>query len=210
MTKDYGKVFDDIMVYVTAKVPTPPEGFQTKGDLQRYLERADRIIADQKGTNKKMSGLLFNQILDTPQAERVIEEGTTKTKKLTPIQQRVVQEEIRRPTRVRIIDESKTVKDKKRLLDINQKNFGRWKKNPSRYDLNKVDTKTREFIKTFVRQKTNTYQRQGLKVYNDRDVNVFVVRRDKKQRLYAQDVITGRRVGKKRYSRFGKSLNDLK
>ena len=192
------RVFLDVMRYADGIIPTP-ESFETQKDLQRYIEDVDRQAAEQTGKGRRISA----RALELMTNSRVAAQRLFTTK-----QRKAVNVELSRSKRARLVDESRTAKSPN-LLDINQKNFLRWKKNPQKFDLKGVDTKTHEFIKTFVKTKSQRYKNEGSRVINVRDVTVFAVRRSKVGVLFAQDVVTGRRVGKRVFSRFG-TLKELR
>ncbi len=186
------RVFLDVMSYAEDVIP-PPESFDSQADLVRYLEKVDIKSAENNNRSRRLSQFALNEMAQSSNAQELIQQGS---------RSQAIKKEIGRPLTSRIRDESRTVKSPN-LLNINRKNLSRWKKNPSRFDLRGIDTKTHSFIKQLIKEKSQKWKNQGFKVVNDRDAHVFVVRKDKIGRLYAFNVINGQRVSKKVSSRFG-------
>ncbi len=186
------RTFLDVMRYAEDVIP-PPDQFDSSSDLVRYLERVDRKSARDQGRSRRLTSFALEEMVGSSSAIRRImgrDRSNTALKELS------------RAKKVRVVDESKTVK-KPFLLAISDKNVRKWQKNPARFDLKGVDTKTHSIIKEFIRLKTFKWKERGHRVVNDRDIHVFTVRTDKKGRLYAMNVMNGKRVGKRVYGRFG-------
>ena len=186
------RVFTDVMSYADSVIPRP-ESFDSQSELVSYLERVDKKSAEINGRGRRLSQFALNEIADSTAATNTIKQGS---------RSQAVIKELSRTNRSRLRDESKTAKSPN-LLGINKANLSRWKRNPERFDLRGVDTKTHSFIKQHIKDRSQKWKDQGLRVINDRDVHVFVVRKDKRDRLYAMNIINGHRVSKKVVSRHG-------
>ncbi len=200
------RVFLDVMSYSETQIPAP-DSFDSQADLISYLQDA----------NPQLRGNSIRAMVGSSTGQQSLSEGVEKVpskvrggrkrllpkSQFVPGQKRVIKQELKRKPRARKIDESRTVKDKRRLLNINQDNVRRWKRDPSRFDLRGIDTKTHGFINRFVREKRTKWKGEGRRVFNDRGLTYFVVRKDKQNRVFAQNIITGKRVPKAVYSRKG-------
>ena len=202
---DTDLVFQDVMRYSEGVLPAPDE-FTSRSQLKGYLERAN---ADSPSVTSNSLDFMLNSRRAEDVFLNKVEESTLK--KLRKQKPRVKAEkaqavniELQRSDRARLIDESQT----KNVVKNTGQGFIKWRKNPERFDFQGVDTKTHTNIKDFIREKARPHKFRGTRVFNDRDVHVFVVKSDKRGRPFAQNIITGRRVPKTAYSRFG-MLRDL-
>ena len=197
--RDPDRVFRDVMRYMEAKIPSP-QTFESQADLQRYLEDADQQLSGAKGEDRRISQFALQEMISSGAAKNRVNRQAGKKQQLTTLQRQALHAEIQRKQTTRQIDESRT---SKQVLKVNQETFKKWKKNPNRFDLKGIDTKTHSFIKGFIRDRSNKWKKQNLRVINDRDITAFVVRKDKRGRPYAFNIINGQRVPKTTYQKFG-------
>lgn len=195
------RLMDDFMKY--GKKYLPIEQFDSPEDAKRWILEMDKIASRVNGTDRRITDFVAGIAADSRRTSQIVS-GALKVSDrgavFNTLQGKAVRTELDRGVRARRIDEAKT---SKRLLTLRRENFKRWVKNPGRFDIEGIDTETHELIKGRIRDKTEKWRRQGLKVTNDQDVHVFVVRQDKRRRLYAMNVVNGQRVNKKVYTRFG-------
>lgn len=166
---DYEAVFNDIMSYAKKNIGDPR--VSNKEELEDYIKESDR-----KGA---ISGKLRRELLETRGANRLLEESSIKEK--------AIQKELSRPQRQRAADERKTAKTVK---EINKKAYDSWKKNPGRFDLKGIDTKTHSYIRAEIRRKVKKNLNKGYKLER-KGLQFYRLENDGKR---ARDIITGRFV----------------
>ena len=198
--RDPSQTMESFMRY--GKKYLPLRQFDSPEDAKRWILEMDRIATDITGSDRHISDFAAGLASDSRRTQQIIggaiKIGAPAT--FTKLQSKVLGVEFGRGVKARRIDEAKT---SKHLLKLRKENVGRWARNPAKFDLEGIDTKTHELIRGSIRDKTAKWVGRGLNVINDNDVHVFVVRKDRRDRLYAMSVINGQRVGKRVYSRFG-------
>lgn len=186
----YDDVFEDVMSY--EGIDISDDKFQSPDDV------INEVLDNDVGGN--MSMRLLNEFRNSDvMRDRFSGDGVYEDDRL---RREAVSSEFGRGKRSRRVDEGKTTKRK--VLDVSVENLRKWKRNPDKFDFGGVDTKSHRLIKEEIRRRSKVYSGKGYKVYRRGDVSVFVVRRDSLNRPYAQSIITGRRVSRGEYRRFGR------
>lgn len=153
MPTDFEELFDDVMYYAKKKLGS----FQgkTKEDLEDYIADSD--------PQQKIKRFVRKELVDTSRAERVITEVTPVVleKKRDKVAEAAVDAELKRKKRARAADESK---DAKVIKDLTKQNLKRWKKNPGRFDLRGIDTRSHNLIRQEINARIRKAKRAGFKV----------------------------------------------
>lgn len=169
MTADYEAVFNDIMGYAKKNIGERP--IETKEDLIAYIKESDR--------QKTISSKLIREMLETQSANSYVDNEALKAA--------AIKKELSRSQQARNADESKTAK---KVEKISQESFKKWKRNPSRFDLKGIDTKTHQLIRDEIRLRVKKALDQGYTVR--RRGNLYF--RLEKNNKRARDLITGKFV----------------
>lgn len=198
--RDPSQTMDSLMKY--GKKYLPLRQFNSAQDAKQWILDMDKIASRVTGSKRHVSDFAAELASDSRRATQIVQRQLEigRPAVFTQLQGKVLSKELNRGVKARRIDEAKTSKN---LLKLRRENVGKWARNPSKFDIEGIDTATHELIKGLVRERVAKWQGRGHNVINDRDVNVFTIRQDKKGRLYAMSVLNGQRVGKKVYSRFG-------
>jgi len=190
------RVFIDVMTYSEGVLP-PPDSFETREDLIKYLEEA----------NPQMRGRSLSLMTDSAPAERrllnqqqqtTLSELRKRKPRLKVTKAKAVNQEIKRSSRARLKDERITAN----VVKDTDGGFKKWSRNPSRFDFRGIDTKTHSIIKLHIKNQSDKFKRQGHRVINVRDVHVFIIKKDSKGRKFAQSIINDQRVPKRIFRRF--------
>jgi len=143
-----------------------------KEQLREYIKKSD--------LQNRISNRLIDIMLETPAAARVTK---------STLKEEAISEELSRPKRAQRVDESKTAKTVK---PITRENFTRWKRNPARFDLRGIDTKTHSLIVQHKKFKVQQSLNKGFKVKRR---GRLLYRIEKGGR--ARDIITGRFISRR-------------
>lgn len=142
----YDDVFEDVMQYMNIDITQ----FDSVNDLLQEIVSKDR--------RNQISQTLLDEFTDTDVVQRHFDETGERIDPFSSLRDKALDAESRRKTTSRLRDESKT---SKRTFKINKKSLMAWMKNPNRLDLVGIDTKEREQLVSFQKQRIQEYKQKG-------------------------------------------------
>lgn len=149
MATDFEEKWDDIQNNYIKKKPSWLTGFKgrSKDDLRFWLE--NELGPGQRGGRSRISRSFAIGLTNTRGAGGLL------------LEQEAVKLELQRPIQQRRVDEAITAKDTRK---ITKQTLRLWRRNPGRFDLSGIDTRTKTLLSKEISRKINEKQSAGFTI----------------------------------------------